>query len=218
MIPILEWIFSISTSIEWDNELIEKYKVQYSNENILNGLQCKESYSGGSFDILKAVLKYGISNKNVAVLGSELPWVEAILLNNNNKVTTIDYNTENKKTDRIKIVNYFEVKKSKYDCFVCYSSVEHSGLGRYGEPLNENGDFEAMTFIYENLKKNGLLFLAIPIGSDALVINAHRIYGNIRYPVLIKDFKELECSKNKEILFNLPLSKTAIQPLIILQK
>ena len=84
MIPTLEWIFSVSKgNIEWNNELIENYRLQYSNENILDGLQIREPYAGGSVDILKAVLKYGISNKNVAVLGS--------LICNPSKIFSLEY-------------------------------------------------------------------------------------------------------------------------------
>jgi hypothetical protein len=43
-----------------------------------------------------------------------------------------------------------------------------------------------------SLINNGLLCLGIPVGQDALVWNAHRIYGNIRLPLVIGNFKELE--------------------------
>lgn len=33
--------------------------------------------------------------------------------------------------------------------------------------------------------ETGLMFLTVPIGPDAIVFNAHRIYGNIRLPLLL---------------------------------
>lgn len=34
----------------------------------------------------------------------------------------------------------------------------------------------------------GLLFLGVPFGADAIVFNAHRIYGPIRLPMLTANF------------------------------
>ena len=33
---------------------------------------------------------------------------------------------------------------ARYDAVVTYSSVEHAGLGRYGDPLDPDGDVAAM--------------------------------------------------------------------------
>ena len=40
-----------------------------------------------------------------------------------------------------------------YDVIISYSSLEHSGLGRYGDYLNPNGDLETMDEIYNHLTK-----------------------------------------------------------------
>lgn len=34
-----------------------------------------------------------------------------------------------------------------------------------------------------------MLFLGVPVGNDTLVFNQHRIYGPIRFPLLIKGWK-----------------------------
>ena len=79
-----------------------------------------------------------------------------------------------------------------FDCVVTYSSIEHSGLGRYGDPLDPDGDIKTMDSIYDNLKKNGKLIWGAPVGKDGMAWNIHRIYGEIRLPFLFKNFKELE--------------------------
>ena len=47
---------------------------------------------------------------------------------------------------------------------VIFHSFDHDGLGRYGDPLNPAGDIDAMKMVSCVLKKDGLLFLTVPIG------------------------------------------------------
>ena len=102
---------------------------------------------------------------------------------------------------------------------ITFSSIEHSGLGRYGDPLDPNGDIKAMEDIYRNLKKDGFLIWGGPVGHDAVVWNCHRIYGGIRLPLLFNKFKEIEwvdCNKDK--LLTSELKRGAVQPVVVLQK
>ena len=88
-----------------------------------------------------------------------------------------------------------EYKKNpvKFDVAISISSFEHDGLGRYGDPINPEGDFEAMKNVRENiLVPGGLLFLSVPIGTDKCVWNAHRIYGKKRWPKLIEGFELID--------------------------
>ena len=39
-----------------------------------------------------------------------------------------------------------------------------------------------------DVRATGLLFLGVPFGADAVVFNAHRIYGPIRLPMLTSNF------------------------------
>ena len=68
-------------------------------------------------------------------------------------------------------------KENQYDVIVTYSSVEHAGLGRYGDPRDTAGDLKAMAAIRAALKPNGTLFWGAPVGQDGLMWNAMRIYG-----------------------------------------
>lgn len=43
-------------------------------------------------------------------------------------------------------------------------SFDHDGLGRYGDPINPEGDLVAMGTVMDVLKEGGLLFLTVPIG------------------------------------------------------
>uniref|UniRef100_A0A914XVS8 DUF268 domain-containing protein n=1 Tax=Panagrolaimus superbus TaxID=310955 RepID=A0A914XVS8_9BILA len=76
----------------------------------------------------------------------------------------------------------------KFDFIVSFSSIEHSGLGRYGDPIDPIGDIREMNKIHCMLKPKGLLFLGFPVGVDKVVFNAHRIYGRIRLGMMFEGF------------------------------
>lgn len=80
-----------------------------------------------------------------------------------------------------------------FDVAISFSSVEHSGLGRYGDPLNPFGDLEATAQSWCLLKPNGLFFIGVPTGrTDYLFWNVHRIYGPLRFPHLTANFRHLD--------------------------
>lgn len=225
MIPIKEWWINGSKkeTVKWNDEMINEYKERYTVDKIFNNAEGKSPYGNGSCRcLLESFLKYNITNKNVAVVGSETPWIEAMLINLNNKVTTIEYNVPESNFENLECKDYFNFfvsNKEQFDVIVTYSSIEHSGLGRYGDPLDPNGDFETMDVIHQNLKDDGVLIWGSPVGHDALVWNAHRVYGPIRLPILFSRFMELEwIGANKEILLSQPLRDNGPQPVVVLVK
>lgn len=66
------------------------------------------------------------------------------------------------------------------------SNFEHDGLGRYGDPIDPNGDMRAMSEMQALVKPNGFLILGVPVARDAVVWNAHRLYGRVRLPLLLR--------------------------------
>ena len=113
----------------------------------------------------------------------------------------------------------FQKSDEMYDCIVTYSSIEHSGLGRYGDPLDPNGDLTCMRDIYNHIVDKGILIWGAPVGKDAVVWNAHRIYGNIRLPLIFSGFEEKEwIGCNKEDLTNQELSNNSYNPVVVLYK
>jgi hypothetical protein len=174
-------------------------------------------------NLLDSFEKYNIHNKKVAVVGSETPWIEAMLINLNNRVTTIDYNVPDCKYNDLECKDYFkyfETTTDKFDAVVCFSSIQHSGLGRYGDPLDPDGDYKVMDAIYRVLHKDGILIWGAPVGKDTLVWNAHRIYGPLRLEQVFKRFKELDWfGLSKEHLFNQQLEvHSYYQPTVVLRK
>ena len=59
----------------------------------------------------------------------------------------------------------------------CLHVIEHIGLGRYGDPLDVDGDLKAMAELKRVLAPGGTLLLAVPVGRPRVQFNAHRIYS-----------------------------------------
>lgn len=55
-----------------------------------------------------------------------------------------------------------------YDLATCISTLEHIGLGVYGDDNDLSADKKVMQIIYKNLKKNGRLLLTVPFGKKYL--------------------------------------------------
>ncbi len=80
-----------------------------------------------------------ITGKHVLVIGSQNPWLEVLLLNNGAaKITTVDYRKLESFEPKIEILTmeelaekYLDGSLPLFDAFVSYSSIEHSGLGRW---------------------------------------------------------------------------------------
>ena len=59
----------------------------------------------------------------------------------------------------------------------CMHTVEHIGLGRYGDEIDFFGDFKAMKELARVLAPNGNLLFVTPVGKKNIIqFNAHRIY------------------------------------------
>lgn len=57
-----------------------------------------------------------------------------------------------------------DTNKTHFEAVISLSSFDHDGLGRYGDPINPDGDLEAMKTVRSVLNEQGLLFLTVPIG------------------------------------------------------
>jgi len=90
-----------------------------------------------------------------------------------------------KKADLLKL----PFKSGSLESFSCMHVVEHIGLGRYGEPLDPDGDLKAMTELKRVVASGGSLLFVVPIGfRSKILFNAHRIYT---YSQVISYFSDL---------------------------
>ncbi len=59
----------------------------------------------------------------------------------------------------------------------CMHTIEHIGLGRYGDPIDYDGDIKAINELSRVLAPGGILLMVVPVGKENnIVFNAHRIY------------------------------------------
>ncbi len=70
----------------------------------------------------------------------------------------------------------------------CMHTVEHVGLGRYGDPIDPTGDLKAIGELSRVLAVGGSLLFVVPVGRPRLMFNAHRIYA---YEQVIASFERL---------------------------
>ena len=165
---------------------------------------------------------YSIKNKDVIVVGSEQPWYETMaLINSGKSCTCLEYNKRICECDEIKYHQYndfVQLKERKFDVCISVSSIEHSGLGRYGDIVDPDGDIKAMDDIKSLLKPGGLLFLSVPVGEDRVMWNAHRVYGKKRFKVLLAGWEVLQTyGIDNNILTTSANSRATVQPVIVLR-
>jgi len=115
------------------------------------------NYGWGTTSMIWGMMKryeHLLRGKHAFVIGSETPWVEAMLLAiGAEHVTTIEYGTIISQHPNVSTMTPAQVTERflatngaepKFDVAVTFSSLEHSGLGRYGDTLNPWGDIQAV--------------------------------------------------------------------------
>jgi len=148
--------------------------------------------------------KHVIDGKRVAVVGTLTPWAEAMLVNlGARSVTTIEYTKLVIEHERVSTITPYRIAEqfvkgqaTLFDTVFSYSSLEHSGLGRYGDPITPFGDLEASAQVWCMVKPGGHFILAVPASVDrvecSIVWNAHRVYGVARLQHLTANWRVLE--------------------------
>lgn len=141
-----------------------------------------------------AQLRGHISGRKVLVVGSESYWLELLCaMAGASEVTTVEYRPihwSEAPNAPLKTITWdaftadLDAHAGRYDLVLTYSSIEHSGLGRYGDRLMPLGDLFTFQLIARCLKEWGMAAVAVPVGQDLTHYNAHRIYGSQRIQAL----------------------------------
>lgn len=88
-------------------------------------------------------------------------------------------------------------------------SLEHFGLGRYGDPVDPEACFKCFDSIQKKLRKGGKLYIAVPVGKERVEFNAHRIFYA---DTVVKSFpllslQEFSCVAEEKIECNVDIHK-----------
>ena len=59
----------------------------------------------------------------------------------------------------------------------CMHTIEHVGLGRYGDPLDYDGDIKAINELIRVTRQGGDILFVVPIGQSKIMFNGQRIYS-----------------------------------------
>jgi SAM-dependent methyltransferase len=169
------------------------------------------------YEALDHYASLAIKGKRGLVIGSESPWLEAMLLEYGaTSVTTIDWSIQSVKHSTLRVGNslslanpgvtiphlevyapedftldFLEGRIEPFDFAFSHSQLEHDGLGRYGDPINPFGDLHTMARLLTIVKPGGFMFLGVPCCVDSVYWNAHRVYGRVRFEEMFAGWKVL---------------------------
>lgn len=191
-IPMMDWYFN-NTNNSVNPPHITKSEYDDYFSNLDKGIFNYYGDQGKAF--FEVIKKYPFFGKNITIWGLESINLDAFSLwAGANNVYVVEYNKPIIEHEKVSVFNTseFQFSNMQSDIAISYSSFEHDGLGRYGDPLNPNGDLIAMQQAHNHLSDQGMLLLGVPLGMDCLVWNAHRIYGKLRLPLLLQNFKLID--------------------------
>jgi SAM-dependent methyltransferase len=79
------------------------------------------------------------------------------------------------------------------DSVSCLHTLEHFGLGRYGDPIDYYGHEKGLANLVQVLQPGGVLYLSTPMGPQRTEFNAHRVLSP-RYVLELAAKNSLELS------------------------
>merc|ERR1712106_74759 len=155
---------------------------------------------GSSEQIDEAAAVIDVSEKNILVIGTVEPWLEAVLLSRGaKKVLTLEYGNYVSQFPKLEFIKpkefgerYLAGTLEEFDAVFTHSSLEHSGLGRYGDSLNPWGDILSVAQAWCASTPDAKLAIAVPTavtGKDAILYNGAKIYGPRLYPFLVTNWR-----------------------------
>jgi SAM-dependent methyltransferase len=75
-------------------------------------------------------------------------------------------------------LNNLAFESGSVESISCMHTIEHIGLGRYGDPLDYDGDLQALKELKRVVKKQGHLLIVVPVAGEAKIcFNGHRVYS-----------------------------------------
>jgi hypothetical protein len=190
-----------ATAAAWSEAAVEDLRDMLWRGNLSMGYG-----PGETAEVLAGAARLGLRPGAGAalVVGSRTPWLEAVALEAGAEtVTTIEYGalpTGANAHPRLRALTPDAARRAAlrgelggFDAALTFSSVEHSGLGRYGDGLNPWGDIQALARVWCLCRPGARLLLGVPqrAEGDRMVWNAHREYGPAMWPHLVPNWRLL---------------------------
>lgn len=86
--------------------------------------------------------------------------------------------------------NLIGIEDESVESLSALCSLEHFGLGRYGDPIDPEACFKAFRAIVRVMSRRGHAYIAVPIGKEHLEFDAHRVFYA---STIINEFKPMKC-------------------------
>ena len=105
---------------------------------------------------------------------------------------------------------------SSTESLSCLHTIEHFGLGRYGDPINWDGHILGFENLLRILKNDGVLYFSTPIGPQRIEFNAHRVFSldylvNNLFKNKVQIVKFSYVNDNGDIEIDIPLDEISIK-------
>lgn len=147
-------------------------------------------------------------------IGSRLDGFIAHLLTFGIDVTMIDVREFPEKVEGLKTIvddatSLKQIPDNSIASISALCSLEHFGLGRYGDPIDPEACFKCFENIQRKLRRGGRLYISLPIGKERLEFNAHRVF----YPSTViacfdvLTLEEFSCTAEGKIEYNVDIHK-----------
>lgn len=147
-------------------------------------------------------------------IGSRLDGFITHLLASGIEVTMIDIRKFPEKVDGLHTIvddatSLMQIQDDSVESLSALCSLEHFGLGRYGDPIDPEACFKCFDNIQRKLKVGGKLYISLPIGKERLEFNAHRVF----YPSTVIDcfgtlkLEEFSCTSDGKIEYDVDIHK-----------
>ena len=148
--------------------------------------------------------------------------IPALFKFNNARILSLDVTSQNSKSSfGIEYINgnsiNIDLSNDSVSVVSIISTLEHIGLGRWGDPIDPEGDIKTMQEIRRVLKRGGHCILTIPFGYPTVVFNLHRIYdeGRIKtisegFEIVLEEYSMNGKSSNREDTIDIKVSKNIV--------
>lgn len=116
-------------------------------------------------------------------IGSRIDGFILSLLSQNRKISLIDIRPiEGELPDNLSVTlanatDLEGISDETIDSISALCSIEHFGLGRYGDPIDPDAWFKCICAIQKKTMIGGHIYISVPVGQERLEFNAHRIFA-----------------------------------------
>ncbi len=133
-------------------------------------------------DLLVSQLVYKNNPKNHYDIGSRIDGFVAQVASFRKidvfDIRPLNSNIKNVTFRQLDIMNNINTEfNNSTDSLSCLHTIEHFGLGRYGDIIDINGYVNGVTNLSKILENQGILYLSTPIGKEKIFYNANWVFN-----------------------------------------